>query len=107
MVLTGGPEGLEVLMTRRAALPEACHASIEADTPVRHQAPLTGRTLPGHGEDPPHPEQQLLWGKAGQCARESRQVASAFTGEEEYILVPGTQLKVTEVKAERGGLCTV
>ncbi|MFB8393448.1 ADP-ribosyltransferase domain-containing protein [Streptomyces yangpuensis] len=32
---------------------------------------------------------------------------SAFTDEEEYILPPGTQLKVTEVKAERGGLCTV
>ncbi|MFF8422438.1 ADP-ribosyltransferase domain-containing protein [Streptomyces sp. NPDC015680] len=32
---------------------------------------------------------------------------SAFTGEEEYILAPGTQLKVTEVKAERGGLYTV
>ncbi|MFH9726565.1 ADP-ribosyltransferase domain-containing protein [Streptomyces sp. NPDC017254] len=32
---------------------------------------------------------------------------SAFTGEEEYILTPGTQLRVTEVKAERGGLCTV
>ncbi|MFI6108109.1 ADP-ribosyltransferase domain-containing protein [Streptomyces sp. NPDC051310] len=32
---------------------------------------------------------------------------SAFTGEEEYILAPGTQLEVTEVKAERGGLCTV
>ncbi|WP_338498177.1 ADP-ribosyltransferase domain-containing protein [Streptomyces sp. SJL17-4] len=32
---------------------------------------------------------------------------SAFTGEEEYILAPGTQLTVTEVKAERGGLCTV
>lgn len=32
---------------------------------------------------------------------------SAFTGEEEYILAPGTRLKVTEVKAERGGLCTV
>ncbi|GAA0708050.1 hypothetical protein Drose_30820 [Dactylosporangium roseum] len=32
---------------------------------------------------------------------------SAFTGEEEYILPPGTQLKVTEVKAERGSLCTV
>ncbi|MGA5194585.1 ADP-ribosyltransferase domain-containing protein [Streptomyces exfoliatus] len=32
---------------------------------------------------------------------------SAFTGEEEYILAPGTQLKVTDVKAERGGLCTV
>ncbi|MFH8715017.1 ADP-ribosyltransferase domain-containing protein [Streptomyces zaomyceticus] len=32
---------------------------------------------------------------------------SAFTGEEEYILTPGTQLQVTEVKAERGGLCTV
>ncbi|MFJ8691945.1 ADP-ribosyltransferase domain-containing protein [Streptomyces roseolilacinus] len=32
---------------------------------------------------------------------------SAFTGEEEYILAPGTQLKVTEVTTERGGLCTV
>ncbi|MET7459025.1 ADP-ribosyltransferase domain-containing protein [Nonomuraea sp. NPDC005501] len=32
---------------------------------------------------------------------------SAFTGEEEFILAPGTQLKVTEVKAERGGLYTV
>ncbi|MFE2723427.1 ADP-ribosyltransferase domain-containing protein [Kitasatospora sp. NPDC059327] len=32
---------------------------------------------------------------------------SAFTGEEEFILLPGTQLKVTDVRAERGGLCTV
>lgn len=32
---------------------------------------------------------------------------SAFTGEEEYILTPGTQLKVTDVTSERGGLCTV
>lgn len=32
---------------------------------------------------------------------------SAFTGEEEFILSPGTQLKVTGVEAERGGLCTV
>ncbi|MFC0598839.1 ADP-ribosyltransferase domain-containing protein [Streptomyces palmae] len=32
---------------------------------------------------------------------------SAFTGEEEYILAPGTQLEVTDVRAERGGLCTV
>ncbi|MEV4193522.1 ADP-ribosyltransferase domain-containing protein [Streptomyces toxytricini] len=32
---------------------------------------------------------------------------SAFTGEEEYILAPGTQLKVTSVTADRGGLCTV
>ncbi|MFE4215292.1 ADP-ribosyltransferase domain-containing protein [Streptomyces sp. NPDC056844] len=32
---------------------------------------------------------------------------SAFTGEEEFILSPGTQLKVTGVTAERGGLCTV
>ncbi|WP_106396409.1 ADP-ribosyltransferase domain-containing protein [Actinocorallia populi] len=32
---------------------------------------------------------------------------SAFTGEEEFILPPGTQLKVTDVKAERGGLYTV
>jgi uracil DNA glycosylase len=32
---------------------------------------------------------------------------SAFTGEEEFLLLPGTQLKVTEVQAGRGGLCTV
>jgi hypothetical protein len=32
---------------------------------------------------------------------------SAFTGEEEFILLPGTQLAVTDVHAERGGLCTV
>ncbi|WP_204009763.1 ADP-ribosyltransferase domain-containing protein [Virgisporangium aurantiacum] len=32
---------------------------------------------------------------------------SAFTGEEEFILAPGTQLTVTGVKSERGGLCTV
>lgn len=32
---------------------------------------------------------------------------SAFTGEEEFIMLPGTQLKVTEVTTERGGLCTV
>ncbi len=32
---------------------------------------------------------------------------SAFTGEEEYILAPGTQLKVTDVQTERGGLCTI
>ncbi|MFC8231228.1 ADP-ribosyltransferase domain-containing protein [Streptomyces sp. NPDC057287] len=32
---------------------------------------------------------------------------SAFTGEEEFILSPGTQLEVTGVKTERGGLCTV
>jgi len=32
---------------------------------------------------------------------------SAFTGEEEFILLPGTQLKVTSVRTERGGLCTV
>ncbi|MBT8224888.1 MAG: hypothetical protein KJO75_05210 [Dactylosporangium sp.] len=32
---------------------------------------------------------------------------SAFTGEEEFILTPGTQLTVTDVRAERGGLCTV
>jgi uracil DNA glycosylase len=32
---------------------------------------------------------------------------SAFTGEEEFILTPGTELTVTDVKAERGGLCTV
>jgi uracil DNA glycosylase len=32
---------------------------------------------------------------------------SAFSGEEEFILAPGTQLEVTGVKAERGGLYTV
>ncbi|MFG2291892.1 ADP-ribosyltransferase domain-containing protein [Streptomyces sp. NPDC048603] len=32
---------------------------------------------------------------------------SAFTHEEEFILAPGTQLKVTDVKTQRGGLTTV
>ncbi|WP_253195419.1 ADP-ribosyltransferase domain-containing protein [Streptomyces sp. JHA26] len=32
---------------------------------------------------------------------------SAFTGEEEYILTPGTRLEVTEVKSSPRGLCTV
>ncbi|MGK5523166.1 ADP-ribosyltransferase domain-containing protein, partial [Micromonospora sp. URMC 107] len=32
---------------------------------------------------------------------------SAFTGEEELILAPGTQLQVTDVRTERNGLCTV
>jgi uracil DNA glycosylase len=32
---------------------------------------------------------------------------SAFTGEDEYVLAPGTQLKVAEVKNEPGGLCTI
>ncbi|MEV0564017.1 ADP-ribosyltransferase domain-containing protein [Dactylosporangium sp. NPDC050588] len=32
---------------------------------------------------------------------------SAFTGEEEFILTPGTQLQVTDVHADRGGLCTI
>ncbi|EFL16067.1 ADP-ribosyltransferase domain-containing protein [Streptomyces sp. C] len=32
---------------------------------------------------------------------------SAFTEEEEFILSPGTQLRVTDVRTERGGLCTV
>jgi hypothetical protein len=32
---------------------------------------------------------------------------SAFTGEEEYLLAPGTRLKVVDVKVEAGGLCTV
>ncbi|MEV4744055.1 ADP-ribosyltransferase domain-containing protein [Streptomyces sp. NPDC049555] len=32
---------------------------------------------------------------------------SAFTDEEEFILLPGTQLKVMDVETERNGLCTV
>ena len=32
---------------------------------------------------------------------------SAFTGEEEFLLAPGTQLTVTDVTTEAGGLCTV
>ncbi len=32
---------------------------------------------------------------------------SAFTEEEEYVLPPGTRLKVTDVVAEKGGLCTI
>ncbi len=32
---------------------------------------------------------------------------SAFSGEEEYVLAPGTRLKVADVKADKGGLCTI
>lgn len=32
---------------------------------------------------------------------------SAFTGEEEFLLAPGTRLTVTDLTVERGGLCTV
>lgn len=32
---------------------------------------------------------------------------SAFTGEDEYLLAPGTQLVVSDVKAEKDGLCTI
>jgi hypothetical protein len=32
---------------------------------------------------------------------------SAFTGEEEFVLAPGTRLKVVDVTGARGGLCTV
>jgi uracil DNA glycosylase len=32
---------------------------------------------------------------------------SAFTGEDEYLLAPGTQLTVVDVKAEAGGLYTI
>jgi hypothetical protein len=32
---------------------------------------------------------------------------SAFTGEDEYLLAPGTLLIVSDVKAEKDGLCTV
>jgi uracil DNA glycosylase len=32
---------------------------------------------------------------------------SAFTGEDEYLLLPGTRLTVTEVKTDPGGLATV
>ena len=32
---------------------------------------------------------------------------SAFTGEDEFLLAPGTRLNVVDVKAEKNGLCTV
>jgi hypothetical protein len=32
---------------------------------------------------------------------------SAFTGEEEYLLLPGTRLKVVDVKADASGFCTI
>lgn len=32
---------------------------------------------------------------------------SAFTGEDEYLLAPGTQLEVVSVKTEKSGLCTI
>ena len=32
---------------------------------------------------------------------------SAFTGEDEYLLAPGSQLKVAEIKADPSGLYTI
>jgi hypothetical protein len=32
---------------------------------------------------------------------------SAFTGEDEYVLAPGAQLRVADIKAEKSGLCTI
>ncbi|WP_309061141.1 hypothetical protein, partial [Streptomyces sp.] len=44
VVLTGGPEGLEVMATRRDELPEAGHGPIEADAGPRQEPSLTAWT---------------------------------------------------------------
>lgn len=49
---------------------------------------------------------RMLFVVEPQSAR-SIQVFSAFTGEEELILLPGTQLHVTAVDNDKDGLCTV
>ncbi|MCZ0982099.1 ADP-ribosyltransferase domain-containing protein [Streptomyces diastatochromogenes] len=84
---------------------------------LRSQYPL-GRTVTWWGVSSCTSEQGVARGFLGSRGRRTlfevtpaRAVGirrfSAFTGEEEYILTPGTQLKVTEVTTERGGLCTV
>ncbi|MFI2733754.1 ADP-ribosyltransferase domain-containing protein [Streptomyces sp. NPDC018711] len=84
---------------------------------LRSQYPL-GRTVTWWGISSCTSEQGVARGFLGSRGRRTlfevtpaRAVGirrfSAFTGEEEYILTPGTQLKVTEVTTERGGLCTV
>ncbi|MFE3514801.1 ADP-ribosyltransferase domain-containing protein [Streptomyces sp. NPDC059166] len=84
---------------------------------LRAQYPL-GRTVTWWGvsscTSDPHVARAFLGGRGRRTLFEVTPVRavgirrfSAFTGEEEFILAPGTQLEVTEVKAERGGLCTV
>jgi uracil DNA glycosylase len=84
---------------------------------LRAQYPL-GRTVTWWGVSSCTPNMQVARGFLGNRGRRTlfrvlpRRAAgiqrfSAFTGEEEFILLPGTQLEVTEVRAERGGLCTV
>ncbi|EMF55557.1 hypothetical protein SBD_2871 [Streptomyces bottropensis ATCC 25435] len=45
MVLTGRPEGLQVMATRHASILEAGHGFIEADTRPSQEPPLTAWTL--------------------------------------------------------------
>ncbi|MEV0533735.1 ADP-ribosyltransferase domain-containing protein [Kitasatospora sp. NPDC050463] len=84
---------------------------------LRAQYPL-GRTVTWWGVSSCTPQLGVARGFLGSRGRRTLfqvlpvratgiQRYSAFTGEEEYILLPGTQLKVTDVKTERGGLCTV
>ncbi|MGF1428251.1 ADP-ribosyltransferase domain-containing protein [Kitasatospora sp. LaBMicrA B282] len=84
---------------------------------LRSQYPL-GRTVTWWGVSSCTPElgvaRSFLGSRGRRTLFEVRPVRaagiqdfSAFTGEEEFILLPGTRLKVTGVKAERGGLCTV
>ncbi|BET50568.1 hypothetical protein RGQ21_55500 [Kitasatospora aureofaciens] len=44
VVLTGRPEGLEVMATRRCVLPEAGHEDIEADDGGGEETPLSAWT---------------------------------------------------------------
>ncbi|GAA3503709.1 hypothetical protein GCM10019016_108200 [Streptomyces prasinosporus] len=84
---------------------------------LRAQYPL-GRTVTWWGVSSCTPRPEVARGFLGSRGRRTlfevtprRAVGirdfSAFTEEEEFILSPGTQLKVTGVRTERGGLCTV
>ncbi|WP_217998081.1 ADP-ribosyltransferase domain-containing protein [Nocardia paucivorans] len=84
---------------------------------LRAQYPL-GRTITWWGVSSctsrPHVARAFLGGRGRRTLFEvfpARAVSirdfSAFTGEEEFILLPGTQLVVKDVKAQRGGLYTV
>ncbi|MFJ3881379.1 ADP-ribosyltransferase domain-containing protein [Streptomyces sp. NPDC090077] len=109
---------LRLLFSAVSGLPartEPLYRGVALD--LRAQYPL-GRTVTWWGVSSCTPELGVARGFLGSRGKRTlfevvpaRAVGirdfSAFTEEEEFILSPGTQLKVTDVKTERGGLCTV
>ncbi|RAJ40101.1 uracil-DNA glycosylase [Kitasatospora sp. SolWspMP-SS2h] len=100
---------------RLPARPEPLWRGVALD--LRAQYPL-GRTVTWWGVSSctsrPAVARSFLGGRGRRTlfeVRPARAVGirefSAFTEEEEFILLPGTRLTVTDVVAERGGLCTV